>query len=240
MSASMYQIDDDDFDGACSSCSEVADCELFQVVILSVRLLLFRARAPPSSCRAEATPARGYLLFTPTSCNTPFWQQSPPDLTVATMGMLFLVCGAHKVLKALPQGWKAMTHCRRSWQRAPWLQPLLQCVPPPPPPPSVREAITAALSDPCWARWVHTLHRIIVPYPQVRSYHLVLCVTLVAMLLVHALERLDRRSARRDSLAHTAHRRRELRAAYLRQLARDEQAHMLSLLPPCPPLRLPL
>lgn len=155
------------------------------------------------------------------------------------MGMLFLVCGAQKVLKALPQGWKTMTLCRWSWQRAPWLQPLLQCVPPPPPPPSVREAITAALSDPCWARWVHTLHRIIVPYPQVRWYHLVLCVTLVAMLIVHALERLDRRSARRDSLAHTAHRRRELRAAYLRQLARDEQAHNLSLLP-LPPLRLPL
>lgn len=153
------------------------------------------------------------------------------------MGMLFLVCGAQKVLKALPQGWKAMTHSRWSWQRVPWLQPRLQ---PPPPPPSVREAITAALSDPCWARWVHTLHRNIVAHQQVRWYHLVLCVTLMAMLIVHALERLDRRRARRDSLAHTAHRRHQLRAAYLRQLARDEQAH--NLYPchcPCP-LRLPL
>ena len=151
------------------------------------------------------------------------------------MGMLFLVWCAQKVLKALPQGWKAMARCRWSWQRAPWLQLRLRCVPPPPPPPSVREAITAALSDPCWARWVHTLHRNIIPCQQVRWYHLVLCVTLVAMLIVHALERLDRRSARRDSLAHTAHRHRELLTAYLRQLARDEQAHNLIL-----PLPLPL
>ena len=163
---------------------------------------------------------------------------SPHRLTPTSpgrMGMLFLVWGAQKVLKALPQGRKAMARCRWSWQRAPWLQLRLRCVPPPPPPPSVREAITAALSDPCWARWVHTLHRNIVPYQQVRWYHLVLCVTLVAMLIVHALERLDRRSARRDSLAHTAHRHRELLTAYLRQLARDEQAHNLIL-----PLPLPL
>ena len=139
--------------------------------------------------------------------------------------MLFLVWGAQKVFKALLEGLKAMsmTRCRWSWRR-------LRCVPPPPPPPSVRAAITAALSDPCWARWAQTLHRNLAPYQhgslRLRWYHLVLCVTLVALLIVHALERLDRRSARRDSLARTAyrHRRRELRAAYLRALALDGQA----------------
>ena len=137
--------------------------------------------------------------------------------------MLFLVWGAQKVFKALLEGLKAMMRCRWSWRR-------LRCVPPPPPPPSVRAAITAALSDPCWARWAQTLHRNLAPYQhgslRLRWYHLVLCVTLVALLIVHALERLDRRSARRDSLARTAyrHRRRELRAAYLRALALDGQA----------------
>ena len=139
------------------------------------------------------------------------------------MGMLFLVWGAQKVFKALLEGLKAMTSCRWSWRR-------LHCVPPPPPPPSVREAITAALSDPCWARWAQTLHRNLAPYQhgslRLRWYHFVLCVTLVALLIVHALERLDRRSARHDSLARTAYlrRRRELRAAYLRALALDGQA----------------
>ena len=134
------------------------------------------------------------MRFTPTCCNSRhtctgnsrdhLGDVSPHRHSHASpgrMGMLFLVWGAQKVLKALPQGRKAMARCRWSWQRAPWLQLRLRCVPPPPPPPSVREAITAALSDPCWARWVHTLHRNIVPYQQVRWYHLVLCVTLVAM-----------------------------------------------------------
>jgi hypothetical protein len=147
------------------------------------------------------------------------------------MGMLFLVWGAQKIFKALLEGWKAMTRCRWSWRT-------LRCVPPPPPP-SVRAAITAALSDPCWARWVQTLHRNLIQQGSLRLnevpllgslrlrwYHLVLCVTLVAMLIVHLLEKLDCRSARHDSLALSInrHRRRELRAAYLRTLALDGQA----------------
>ena len=144
-------------------------------------------------------------------------------LTLGEMGMLFLVWGVQKTFHALLAGWKAMTRCRWSWRR-------LRCVPPPPPPPSVREAITAALNDPCWARWAHTLLRSLGLCPQgslrLRWYHLVLGVTLVSILIVHLLERLDRRSARHESLARTAYsqRRRELRAAYLRTLALDGQA----------------